>query len=315
MKKKGLLFFIFVVFAASSVMAAELQNDPTAWAYYTVGKSYTSWGAGGDYMAWLKSQAMTKTGSPWSYGVGLFGTYDNGQVKDSTYEWTNFFIGPQLGVQYNNVDKNERSYQIQSKFRIGYEYMSGHNDEGYHMRQDNLKLGLYSEFIKQTGKKNDVLWGLTGEGWFAPSKSISSSWSGDRPSGRTTLGIGTFYQKKFHPKWAYRVGAGLFTDTHDLGFLAYAQLRYNETLMFTFGPSFFDGGTSWTGSIQIQGGHFLRKLDAEKRAKRIELKKQSESAKIIIAEDSAEISTSVQSSQQISAVKSQTDEWTENVKE
>ncbi|HDZ85693.1 MAG TPA: LysM domain-containing protein, partial [Candidatus Moranbacteria bacterium] len=217
-----------------------------------------------EYMAWLKKRCD----SEYSFGLGVFGALEAGDSKTVTYEWDGYGIGPQIGLKRNwtYTDKHNmiRAQQIQLKARLVWEHNYGESSvSGYKMSQDSLKLGIYTEYVREM---NDKWLGiLTAEGWHALDRSIDSTWSGDEPSNRNQFMLGAYAQHRFNDTWQTRFGGGPFYQGWDdmYGLHLRAELRWKEIIMigpyvnlFPFGKSSTYDGVP-TSDLQTIGA-FVR---------------------------------------------------------
>lgn len=234
----------------------------------------------GEYLLYLK-----KCSSEWSYGAGVYGIYGEGNSEISSYEWEEWGIGPQIAVKrywfYKDDKGKRRPQQWEMKLRLIWEDTNGENDEGYRMSQDNLKAGIYTEYVRQMSDRWHLI--FIGEGWLAFDKSISSTWSGDSPQERSQLMGGIYAQYKYNNDWQFRFGGGpFFQDWDDMtGLHIRAEARWKEIIMF--GPyanlfawksSVYDGtslGDLQTigGFVRVEFGNPIRKWDQKRRMERI----------------------------------------------
>lgn len=238
----------------------------------------------GEYVAWLK----TSCDSQYSYGVGIYGSVEDGESKLSAYEWWGYTFGGQLGIKRywlyrDEQDKKFRAQQWQLKARLVWEETYGKNpDSGYRMNQEHFKLGLYGEYIRQMDDRWQGI--LIAEGWHSLDGSIKSTWSGDSPSNRTQLSMGAYAQYKLDQNWQIRFGGGPFYQgwDHMWGLHARAEARYKETLMigpyvnlFPFGKSSIYNGIPTSdlqtigAFVRIEFGKIIREADRKARMEQI----------------------------------------------
>jgi len=237
-----------------------------------------------EYMYWLKSCE-----SEYSFGLGIYGMIEDGESKQSDYEWDGRLIGPQVGVKrtwiYLDKEGNSRFQQWQIKFRLVKERTDGKNpSSGYRITQYDLKAGLYSEYVREF---NDKWIGIfIAEGWYGFDKTRRSTWSGDKPSSRNLFSLGIYAQYKFTDNVQVRFGGGPFYQRWDrmTGINLRAELRLWETVMigpyFNFFPfrlskEYTEGGyhktdlNTWGLFIRVEFGGIFRKVDQKRRMDRI----------------------------------------------
>ena len=233
-----------------------IEHEPIVGAWAWQNKLARGWGGYGEYLAWLRKGQDYQFQNGWSPGIGLYGLYSEGESRTNTYDWIEKGFGPQVGLKYIATD-----WQWQGKVRLIWENMSGGNNEGYHMTQDNLKLGGYTEFIQR--ESEDFYWGLVGEAWYALNKERTSTWVGDSPSRRGQLAVSAFGQWKLNENWQFRAIGGIFHQTWDhlTGIRLQPEFRWNETIMFgpwlsfyLFGISNVYDGIASAGDLMTYGG-------------------------------------------------------------
>lgn len=261
-----------------------IEHEPIVGAYVWDNKLAHGWGGYGEYIAWLRKEYPWGYANGWSPGVGIYGYYSEGDTETSPhYWWVERGWGPQLGLKYIGETKDGKPWQWQAKLRYVWEHMHGENIEGYEMHQDNTKIGLYTEVLKRTDPKWII--GATAEGWYALDRDITSTWSGDKASNRTTLAINALAQYKINDDWQVRGSAGPFYQGWDKlwGLRASAEARYKETIMvgpqfavFPFGLSkVYDGVasagdlTTITGFVRVELGAPIRNWDRNIRMEKI----------------------------------------------
>lgn len=261
-----------------------IEHEPIVGAYAWHNDLARGWGGYGEYMAWLRKEYPWGYANGWSPGVGIFGYYSEGDTKTLPhYWWGERGWGPQIGLKYIGETEDGKPWQWQAKLRYVWEHMYGKNEVGYQMHQDNTKLGLYTEVLKRTDPEWIV--GATAEGWYALDRDITSSWSGDKPSNRTTLAVNALAQYRLSDDWQVRGSAGPFYQGWDKlwGLRASAEARYRETIMFgpqiaifPFGlSSVYDGVasagdlTTLTGFVRLELGAPIRKWDRNVRMEKI----------------------------------------------
>jgi len=236
-----------------------------------------------EYMAWLKADCD----SEYSYGVGFYLNGEDGDSRLSNYEWWGFGAGPQLGVKrywfYTDKFGNDRPQQWTVKARLMWETLHGGNPQsGYTNRQNDLKAGVYAEYIRQMSEK----WqgSLTAEGWYNFNRHLTTTWSGDKPSDRTQINLGAYAQYKMNDDWQLRFGGGPFYQgwDHLTGLHLRAEARYKETIMFGPYANLFAwktaayegvplGDLQTIGAfVRIEFGPVIRDWDEVRRAKRIQ---------------------------------------------
>ena len=237
----------------------------------------------GEYLDWLKADCD----SEYSYGVGFYLNGEDGDSRISNYEWWGFGAGPQVGIKrywfYTDKFGVDRPQQWTVKARLMWETLRGGNPtSGYANRQNDLKAGIYSEYIRQMSEK----WqgSLTAEGWYNFNRHLVTTWSGDKPSDRTQINLGAFAQYKMNDKWQLRFGGGPFYQgwDHLTGLHARAELRYKEILMFGPYANLFPwktaayegiplGDLQTVGAfVRVEFGPIIRDWDYARRAKRIQ---------------------------------------------
>lgn len=196
-----------------------------------------------EYLTWLRNSTIfglngnqvcggANYNLGWSPGVGIYGYYSPGESRISSYDWKEWGIGPQIGIKYSAIDKQNHFWQWQAKLRLIYEWSNGNNTEGYWKRQSGWKPGFYTEYTRI--ESENFLWGLTAEGWIDWNQKIDSSWSGDSPSGRGQLAVSAFGQWKLNNDWQFRGIGSLFYQDWDyyLGLRVTPEFRWKETMMF-----------------------------------------------------------------------------------
>lgn len=216
-----------------------IEHEPIVGAFIMRNELAKGWGGYGEYLAWLRKGHDYNFIHGWSPGVGPYGMYSEGESSTSSYGWDEYKYGPQVGLKYIAGE-----WQWQVKIRFAWEYMSGHNDEGYSMSQDNEMLGLYTESIWR--ESEEFYWGLVGEAWFALDRDRTSTWSGDSPSRRNTVSAAIFGQWKLDEDWQSRLTLEGFHQTWDhlTGIRIAPELRWRETVMLSPWVSFFPFGIS-----------------------------------------------------------------------
>lgn len=244
-----------------------IEHEPTVGGWYGRNQLAEWQGLYGEYMAWYRTGTYCRMNNGWSAGLGVYGYYSSGDSKISAYNWEESGFGPQVGLKYIYSD----AWQWQAKVRLLWEDVSGQNGEsGYSMNQEDLKLGLYTEYVDFSNLAYGSFWGITAEAWWMlkSSASINSTWSGDSPADRSQFGISVFYQKKLNEDWQARFTAGLFHQEWDdlTGVSLTAELRLWETIMFGPRLAFYPFGISdvyndiatasdlvtWTGFIRAE---------------------------------------------------------------
>ncbi|HCU01306.1 MAG: hypothetical protein UR66_C0019G0007 [Candidatus Moranbacteria bacterium GW2011_GWE1_35_17] len=220
-----------------------IEHEPIIGAWVWQNELARGWGGYAEYMAWLRKGRCYEFENGWSPGIGIYGMYSEGESRASSYNWDEDAFGGQAGIKYI-AGGLEDPWQWQLKLRLVWEDMDGGNAEGYHMDQDHLKLGFYTEYVEK--EDEGFLWGITGEAWFGLDGSIDSSWSGDIPSKRGMAAINLFGQWKLNEDWQLRLSGGPFYQEWDrlTGIHLQAEFRWNETIMFGPYISFFPFGLS-----------------------------------------------------------------------
>ncbi len=261
-----------------------IEHEPIIGAWIWDNKLAHGWGGYGEYMAWLREEYPWGYANGWSPGAGIYGYYSEGDTETSPhYWWVERGWGPQIGLKYIGETKEGKPWQWQAKLRYVWEHTHGENIAGYEMHQDNTKLGLYTEVLKRTEPKWII--GATAEGWYALDRDINSTWSGDKPSNRTTLAVNALAQYKMNDDWQVRGVIGPFYQGWDKlwGLRASAEARYKETVMFgpqlaifPFGLSkVYDGIanagdlTTLTGFVRVELGATVRNLDRNIRMEKV----------------------------------------------
>lgn len=199
----------------------------------------------------------------WGRGIGFYLNGDDGS-NDSPYEWDSFGIGPQIGLRYQDFIENDdgtvQPHSFTAKLRLIWAEMSGQNVEStYNMSQEDLLLGLYTEYVRRI--EEGLIVGVTFEGWISLWSSIDSSWSGDSPSDRAQIDLKFFVQKRLNDEFQIKAGLGPFYQFWDeeAGIGPFAELRYNEWLMAGVAAKFFFSGDYVFGPyIRAEGGNYLR---------------------------------------------------------
>lgn len=175
-------------------------------------------------------------------GVGVFGMGGRGESDVSAYNWRERGYGPQFGVKQNflkeQTDEFGQTALLPAMWGLKLRYLpndrvKGHNpDSGYAQTQKGKKLGLYAEYLER--RNEDWLVGVTGEIWHSFDRSITSTWSGDRPQDRGSLAINALAQYRINDDWQARgVLGGSYQNWDNLIFgNALLEARYKETLMF-----------------------------------------------------------------------------------
>jgi hypothetical protein len=262
-----------------------VEHEPIIGAYGWQNELARGYGFFGEYMLWIRKCLVKGGYAPgWSPGLGVYGFFAGGESRLSSYNWTEKGIGPETGLKYIGETKEGLPYQWQGKLRLVWENQSGGNKEGYGMKQDNLKLGFYSEFLQRLDYQGKWIAGVTVEGWITIGQSMTSTWSGDSPQSRATAAISFLAQYKVSDDWSIRGSFGGFYQGWDklFGLRVTAEARYKETFMFGPSVAFFPFGlssiyngispwqlTTWTGFIRAEFGLWIREWDAERRSQRV----------------------------------------------
>jgi hypothetical protein len=233
----------------------------------------------GEYMAYLRQESIYGYADGWSPGAGVYFMGSDGESRVSTYTWDEKTKGFQAGMKFTDP-----KFQFGAKLRLVWEEMDGSNAEGYSMHQDNVKLGAYTEYLDWRHLKDGWYWGATAEAWWALDRSISSSWSGDKPSERDQYSVNLFVQKKLSEDWQVRGSGGLFYQSWDdlMGVKLQAELRWKEIVMFGPWVSFYPFGISDVYSgygagdlttlglfVRVELAGILRAEDQERRMEAI----------------------------------------------
>ena len=257
-----------------------IEHEPILGAFYLGNDLGESYGFYGEYMAWLRRGQDYIFENGWSPGAGIYGIYSEFDSRIGSYQGREGSIGPQLGIKYIGYGANPFNFQL--KGRLVWEDMSGGTAEGYHMEQDGLKAGVYTEATKKLDEK--WLVGIIGEYWWDISSSRTSTWSGDTPSERGMYSVDLFGQYKISEDWSARASAGIFHQEWDdlTGIHARLEARWKNTLMFgpyaawyPFGLSEayegFSAGdlTSYGAFVRVEFGEPIRKHYADKRMARV----------------------------------------------
>jgi len=240
-----------------------------------------------EYMQWRK-KCLFDCSSEYSWGLGAYGSWEQGESELSSYEWDGHTVGPQAGLKYSGLyfDKEDKKYRLQqwtSKVRLVWEKTEGDNDtSGYHMTQDNLKLGAYVEGVKEFDDKWMGI--ITAEGWIGLDESIKSTWSGDTPSDRGNVQLGVYGQYKINEDWSTRFGGGPFWQQWDdmYGMHLRAEARWKNTVMFGPYANLFPFGKSsaykgiptsdlqtWGAFARVEFGEIIRQQDRKIRMQRV----------------------------------------------
>lgn len=240
----------------------------------------------GEYMLWLKNPIF-RCDSEYAFGLGFYGNWDQGESSISSYEWEGYAFGPQIGMKYSSVylDDDDKKYRLQqwtAKLRLVWEDTKGSNKEGYKMQQDSLKLGLYTEYIRELNDK----WMAMGviEGWIDVDSSINSTWSGDSPSERGQISLAAYAQYKINEDWSVRFGGGPFYQEWDdmFGLHLRAEARWKKTVMFGPYANLFPFGKtdSYSGIptsdlqtlglfVRVEFGEMIRNNDRNRRMQKV----------------------------------------------
>jgi len=177
--------------------------------------------AKGDY---LYGEGMFWIDGEYSPGIGVYGMLENGESKISDYTWNGWNAGPQIGFKHYWIadsgkfgeDNRGIGYarQWQLKLRYVWEELEGENkSSGYWMKQTDIKLGLYGEYVSQLNLRWQSI--VIAEAWKTLSKEKTSSWKGDTPENRDQYSAGIFGQYKFSNPLSVRAGASLFYQGWD----------------------------------------------------------------------------------------------------
>ncbi|MDX9913215.1 MAG: LysM peptidoglycan-binding domain-containing protein [Candidatus Moranbacteria bacterium] len=258
-----------------------VEHEPILGAFYLGNDLGESQGIYGEYVLWFRKGECYVFENGWSPGIGIYGIYSEFDSKVGSYKGREGGIGPQAGIKYIGYGANPFNFQL--KGRLIWEEMSGGTAEGYHMEQDGLKAGIYTEATKQIDEK--FLVGVIGEYWWDLSSSRTSTWSGDTPSERGMSSLDVFGQMKINEDWGVRASAGVFNQTWDdlTGIHARLEARWKNTVMFgpyaawyPFGLSDAYEGfsasdlTSYGAFVRVEFGEPIRKHYAKKRMKKVE---------------------------------------------
>ena len=204
----------------------------------------------------------------WGWGR-MIGFYANGDIGKTTegYNWHSYGFGPQIGLRYLGdavgSDGRVHPYGFTAKLRLIWARMHGENAP-YNMTQEDLLIGLYTEYIRRLNDK--VLVGVTFESWLSLDSKIDSSWAGDSPSNRGQVRAVGFVQTKINDNWQNRTGAGVFYQMWDYGFgpTIFSEMRYQEWAMCGISASLLpQNNLIWGPSCRIEYGNKIR-MDRDK---------------------------------------------------
>ncbi|TAK95185.1 hypothetical protein EPO05_04860 [Patescibacteria group bacterium] len=165
------------------------------------------------------------------WGVGAFAAYEKGETKHTTYSWDAPEGGLQLGYNYGGVSESSKKPQaFTAKLRVVYEAQKGRNDEGYSRKQDNIKVGLWTDYAQRLSK--DWLVGVQVDAWTAVWSKLDSTWKDDKTDSRTQASLDLYGQYRLANNWQTRFGGQLFYQGWDdlTGVLGRAEIRLSETV-------------------------------------------------------------------------------------
>ena len=199
----------------------------------------------------------------WSRGIGFYLNGDMGNTN-SPFEWSNFAPGMQAGIRYQdfvkNADGTAHPYGFTAKLRLVWAEMTGNNsDSGFAMTQEDLLLGLYTEYVRRI--KKGLIAGVSFEGWLSLVSDIDSNFEGVLSSNRARLELKAFVQKKVSDDWQVRGGAGIFHQLSDdiTGAGPFIEFRYHEWFMLGGGVNFLSIGGFVAGpSVRVESGNYFR---------------------------------------------------------
>lgn len=208
----------------------------------------------GEYIPWLR-----QCYGPLSFGLGIYGTLEDGETKGSDYEWWGLGIGPQAGMKYTTFYLDDEGFkriqQFELKLRLVWEYTHGENSQSeYKMHQNSWKLGTYVEDVLELNDRWRAI--FTGEAWFNLDRDRESTWSGDSVSSRSFFGVAAYLQYKLNSDVEFRFGGGPFWQGWDnlWGLYGKFEVRLWKTIMlgpyaniFPFGgiSSAYPGASAW----------------------------------------------------------------------
>jgi len=239
----------------------------------------TKWGGG-----YIEYTVSPDTGEDFVPEAGFLVSGTKGSMKDSTYSYKEVKFGPQVGFKYFWEDAEANPGALDAKIRLLWERLEGHNREGYAMKQKGINLQARVDAQKQV--KDDLRLGVVIEGTLPLSKSISSTWSGDKPSNRTSLEAGVYGIKQLNDKLEYEVYVGvMYTGWDKLWGVKVIPLEliYDKWLKAGIGVSFFPFNlgnykgiykagklTTLWGFVQVDAGPIIRRAREKEAMERVQ---------------------------------------------
>lgn len=124
-------------------------------------------------------------------GLGALGRLNFGRMENSPYRWHEGSVGGELAFRDDYWDEDHHSTGVALKPRGLHDWVSGRNKQsGYKMSQTDVLLGGYLEGAKRLGPR--WLVGAQLEGYAMVGASQKSTWVGDKPQDRSSVGANIF---------------------------------------------------------------------------------------------------------------------------
>ncbi len=175
----------------SAFYNVKVQGEVGAWLFHGATRNADWKGGGGEAMGWLRFGQ----GDQYAVGVGPIGSVSYGSAKE--YRWNEHYVGLQVGFRRDFWNEEHRPTGYGVKLRALWDNVEGGDRvSGYGMRQSDVLIGGYAEVVQQRGPRWTVGAQISGSA-MVNAKQVST-WKGDKPQDRSSVGANIFAEYFLH---------------------------------------------------------------------------------------------------------------------